>query len=66
MEVHIQDVIATVRTVGPDAVVAPQAMEKIVATALGAWRAEQEYNERRFAERRLAGGGGHPDWQGEV
>jgi hypothetical protein len=65
MEVHIQNVIATVRAVSSDALLTPKTMDTIVTTVLGAWRAEQEQKERLVAERRLSSSG-HSDPEGEV
>jgi hypothetical protein len=57
MEVHIQDVIATVRAVSTDSVLAPKTLEKIVSTVLGAVRADQEHKDRLKNERSLTGSG---------
>ena len=65
MEVHIQDVIATVRAVTTDSVLAPRTLDKIVSTVLGAVRADQEHSERLTAERRVASNVRH-DTEGEV
>jgi hypothetical protein len=59
MEVYIQDVIATVRAVSTDSVLAPKTLEKIVSTVLGAVRAEQEHKDRLKSERSLIGSGRH-------
>jgi hypothetical protein len=65
MEVHIQNVIATVRAVSSDAVLTPKTMDTIVTTVMGAWRAEQEQQARLIAERRLSSSA-HSDGEGEV
>ena len=53
MEVHIEEVISTVRTVSTDSVLAPRTLEKIVRTVLDAVRADQEHKERLNDERRV-------------
>jgi hypothetical protein len=63
MEVHIQNVIATVRAVSSDALLTPKTMDTIVATVMSAWRAEQEQNARLIAERRLSRSS-HSDGEG--
>jgi hypothetical protein len=65
MEVHIQNVIATVRAVSSDAVLTPKTMDTIVTTVLDAFRAEQEQKARLIAERRLSSSG-HRDAEGEA
>lgn len=65
MEVHIQNVIATVRAVSSNSLLTPKTMETIVNTVMQAWHAEQEQKERLVAERRLASGG-HQDGEAEV
>jgi hypothetical protein len=65
MEVHIQNVIATVRAVSSDAVLTPKTMDIIVTTVMAAWHAEQEQKARLIAERRLSSSG-HPDGEGEA
>ncbi len=57
MEVYIQDVIATVRAVSTDSVLAPKTLEKIVSTVLGAVRADQEHKDRLGNERKLSASG---------
>jgi len=65
MEVHIQNVIATVRAVSSDAVLTPKTMDTIVTTVMSAFRAEQEQQARLSAERKLSSSG-HSDGEGEV
>ncbi len=56
MEVHIQDVIATVRAVSSESLLTQKTLEKIVNTVLGAVRQEQAHHERVKAERRVTSG----------
>jgi hypothetical protein len=56
MEVHIQDVIATVRAVSTDSVLTQRSLEKIMHTVVGAMRADQQHRDRLMADRRVASG----------
>jgi hypothetical protein len=58
MEVHIEDVIATVRTVSADALLTPRAAETIVTAVLGALDARQEHQGRLDADRKLLASAG--------
>jgi hypothetical protein len=56
MEVHIQEVIATVRSVSADSLLTQRTLEKIVHTVLGAVRAERTDEQRKKADRRITSG----------
>jgi hypothetical protein len=56
MDVHIQEVVATVRTVNSDALLTQRTLTKIVGTVLGAVRAEHAAEQRRKTDRRVTNG----------
>jgi hypothetical protein len=56
MEVHIQEVIATVRSVSTDSVLSQRTLEKIVHTVMGAVHAQRADEERRKTDRRVTSG----------
>jgi hypothetical protein len=51
MDVHIDDIISTVRTVDGEALLSPQIMQQIVRTVLQAVRQDQAHGERVRVER---------------
>ena len=56
MEVHIADVVSTIRTVDGEALLAPATMERIVRAVLRAIEEREAYQERVRAEQRITGG----------
>jgi hypothetical protein len=56
MEVHIQEVIATVRSVSGDSLLSQRTLQKIVDTVMGAVRAERADEQRRNKDRRVTSG----------
>jgi len=56
MDVHIGEVVSTVRAVDGDALLEPRTLEKIVNAVLRAVREEEEHRARMWAERRITGG----------
>ena len=56
MEVHIADVVSTVRTVDGEALLAPATMERIVRAVLRAIEEREAHQERVRAEQRITGG----------
>ena len=56
MDVHIQEVVATVRTVNSDALLTQRTLTKIVRTVLSAVRAEHAAEQRRKTDRRVTNG----------
>lgn len=56
MEVDIEDVISTVRTVDGDALLAPATLKRIVAAVLQAVSEREAHAERVRAERRVSDG----------
>lgn len=56
MEVHIGEIISTVRAVDGDSLLAPQTLEKIVRAVLVAVREREEHRMRVRAEQRVTGG----------
>jgi hypothetical protein len=56
MEVNIQDVVSTVRTVDGDALLAPRTLRTIVQTVLRAIEEREMHRERVRAEQRVSGG----------
>jgi hypothetical protein len=56
MEVHIDEVVSTVRAVDGDSVLLPKTMEKIVRTVLDAVHRLEQHKQRTQAERRVTGG----------
>ncbi len=51
MDVHIDDIISTVRTVDGEALLSPQIMQQIVRTVLQAVRQDLAHGERVRVER---------------
>ena len=58
MDVHIADVVSTVRAVDNEALLSPQVMEQIVRTVLRAVEEEQAHRTRVQQEQRIAGAAG--------
>lgn len=56
MEVHIQEVVATVRSVSGDAVLSQRTLQKIVDTVMSAVRAERADEQRKKNDRRVTSG----------
>lgn len=56
MEVHIADVVSTIRTVDGEALLAPATMERIVRAVLRAIEEREAHQERVRAEQRITGG----------
>lgn len=56
MDVHIQEVVATVRSVSGDSLLTQRTLQKIVSTVLTAVRAERSDEERRKKDRRVTNG----------
>jgi hypothetical protein len=56
MEVHINDIVSSVRTVDGDSLLAPQTLAKIVQAVLAAVREQEEHRMRVRAEQRISGG----------
>lgn len=56
MNVYIQEVVATVRSVSSDSVLAPRALEKIVTTVMGAMRAERAHEDQTKKDRKVTSG----------
>lgn len=56
MDVHIQEVVATVRSVSGDSLLTQRTLQKIVSTVLTAARAERADDERKKKERRVTNG----------
>ncbi len=51
MDVHIDDIVSTVRTVDHEALLSPQVMHQIVRAVLQAVREDQAHSERLRVER---------------
>ncbi|MBW3633258.1 MAG: hypothetical protein KY456_09535 [Chloroflexi bacterium] len=58
MDVHIADVVSTVRAVDNEALLSPQVMEQIVRAVLRAVEENEAHRVRLQQEQRIAGGGG--------
>jgi len=56
MDVHIQEVVATVRSVDGDSLLTQRTLSKIVSTVLSAVRAERADEQRRKTDRRVTNG----------
>lgn len=56
MEVHIQEVVATVRSVNTDSLLTQRTLDKIVHTVMGAVRAGRADDERKKKERCVTSG----------
>ena len=57
MDVHISDVVSTVRTVDTEAVLSPRVMEQIVRAVLRAVEENEAHRTRVQQEQRIAGAG---------
>jgi len=55
MDVHIGDIVSTVRTVDGDSLLAPQTLTKIVEVVLLAVWEQEEHRARVRAEQRISG-----------
>jgi len=58
MDVHIADVVSTVRAVDNEALLSPQVMEQIVRAVLRAVEENEAHRTRVQQEQRIASGGG--------
>jgi len=56
MDVHINEVVSTVRAVSGDAMLSQRALQKIVKTVLGAVQAQKADEERTKKDRRVTNG----------
>jgi hypothetical protein len=56
MEVHIGDIVSTVRAVDGDSLLTPQTLSKIVQVVLEAVREQEEHHKRVCAEQRISSG----------
>jgi hypothetical protein len=56
MEVHIGDIMSTVRTVDSDSLLTPQVLERIVRAVLEAVGHKEAHAKRVRAENRITGG----------
>ncbi len=56
MDVHIADVVSTVRTVDNEALLSPRVMEEIVRAVLRAVEEQDAHRARVQQEQRIAGG----------
>ncbi len=56
MEVHIGDIVSTVRAVDGDSLLTPQTLSKIVQAVLEAVREQEEHYKRVRAEQRISSG----------
>ncbi len=56
MDVHIGEVVSTVRAVDGDALLESRTLEKIVNAVLQAVREQEEHRARMRVERRITGG----------
>ena len=56
MDVHINEVVSTVRAVSGDAMLSQRALQKIVKTVLGAVQAQKADEERTRKDRRVTNG----------
>ncbi len=56
MDVHIGDIVSTVRTGDGDSLLAPQTLAKIVEAVLLAVQEQEEHRSRVRAEQRISGG----------
>ena len=56
MDVNINDVVSTIRTVDSDALLAPQTLAKIVQVVLQAVREQEAHRVRMHCEVRISGG----------
>lgn len=61
MEIHIDNVVSTVRTVDEQALLSPEVMRGIVNSVLEVVRAEREHEERVSAEQGLLRGSSQRD-----
>jgi hypothetical protein len=56
MEVHIGDIVSTVRAVDGDSLLTQQTLSKIVQVVLEAVREQEEHHKRVRAEQRISSG----------
>lgn len=56
MDVHIQEVVATVRSVNSDSLLTQRTLEKIVHTVMGAMKAQRADDKRVQTDRRVTNG----------
>jgi hypothetical protein len=56
MDVHINEVVSTVRAVSGDALLSQRTLQKIVSTVLGAMKAQKADEEQRKRDRRVTNG----------
>jgi hypothetical protein len=56
MEVHIGDIVSTVRVVDGNSLLTPQTLSKIVQVVLEAVREQEEHHKRVRAEQRISSG----------
>jgi hypothetical protein len=66
MQVEIQEIVSTVRTVDGESLLAPQTLARIVAAVLAAMEARTAHDERWRAETRVTGGVAHEQAEGET
>jgi hypothetical protein len=59
MEVHIADLVSTVRAVDGETLLAPQTLHKIVQVVLEAVNEQEAHRKRVLAEQRITGGVSH-------
>ena len=59
MNVHIGEVVSSVRAVDGDPALSPRAMEQIVRAVLRAVREDRDHDRRAGAERRVTSGVSH-------
>ena len=59
MEVHIKNIVSTVRAVDGDALVSPRKMEELMQAFLTAADERDDHRRRVRAERRITGGVAH-------
>jgi hypothetical protein len=56
MDVHINEVVSTVRAVSGDSMLSQRTLQKIVKTVLGAMQAQKSDEERTKRDRRVTNG----------
>jgi hypothetical protein len=65
MEVHIEDIVSTVRSVDGEALVSPKVMQTIVRAVLEAVREREEHRARIGAEQKISRGVRHEMEEGQ-
>lgn len=65
MDVHINEVVSTVRAVSGDTLLSQRTLQKIVKTVLGAVQAQKADEEQRKKDRRVTNGA-RDEQEGEV